>query len=129
MSEMRDPLGRVRGLGSARRGVEHWWAQRLTAAALVPLSLWFVGAIIGLAGADYQHVASWAGNLWNASLLLLLIGATLYHMALGLQVVVEDYLSEGIGRLVTLVALKAITLALGAVAVLSIARLVVGRFA
>jgi len=84
-------LGKVRGLGSAKEGVHHWWAQRLTALALVPLVLWFVASIAGLAGADIGPVRAWIAQPVTAILLLLLIAATFHHMQLGMQVVIEDY--------------------------------------
>lgn len=88
---LRTDLGKVRGLGSAKEGVQHWWAQRLTALALVPLTLWFVASIAGLAGSDIGPVRAWIGHPLSAILLLLLIAATFHHMQLGLQVVIEDY--------------------------------------
>ncbi len=87
---LRSDLGRVRGLGSAKEGVDHWWRQRLTAIALVPLGLWFVVGAIGLVGADYNAAADWVASPLNAVLLLLLILATFLHAELGLQVVIED---------------------------------------
>src|SRR4029077_16355347 len=88
---MRSPLGRAIGLGSAKEGVNHWWAQRVTALALVPLTLWFVIAVIGLIGADRQALGAWLHNPVAAMLMILLLVATFYHAALGLQVVIEDY--------------------------------------
>lgn len=85
------PLGRVRGLGSARDGTRHWWAQRLTAAALVPLSIWFVASLIFLTGADHTTVTAWLGSPVVAVLMVLLIVALFHHAQLGLQVVIEDY--------------------------------------
>jgi len=93
-SPMRSPLGRAIGLGSAKEGVEHWWAQRLTALALVPLTLWFVIAVIELAGADRALVVDWVRHPVPAVLLVLLLIATFYHGALGLQVVIEDYVES-----------------------------------
>ena len=84
-------LGKVRGLGSAKEGVHHWWAQRLTALALVPLVLWFVASIAGLAGAEIGLVRAWIAEPVTAVLLVLLIAATFHHMQLGMQVVIEDY--------------------------------------
>src|SRR6266705_5088580 len=95
---MRSPLSRAIGLGSAKEGVDHWWAQRVTALALVPLTLWFVIAIIELAGADRALFVDWVRQPLPAVLLVLLLIATFYHGALGLQVVIEDYVeSEGLG--------------------------------
>ena len=96
---MRSPLGRAIGLGSAKEGVEHWWVQRITAVALVPLSLWFVIAIIRLVGADIDTVGDWVGRPLPAILLVLLLIATFYHVALGLQVVIEDYVHAELTKL------------------------------
>jgi succinate dehydrogenase / fumarate reductase membrane anchor subunit len=88
---LRSPLGRAVGHGSAKDGVSHWWVQRLTAVALLPLTLWFVFALLGLPGLDYLTVRSWVGEGWNPVWLSLLIGALCWHSVLGVQVVVEDY--------------------------------------
>lgn len=88
---LRTDLGKVRGLGSAKEGTQHWWAQRVTAIALIPLILWFVASVVGLAGADIGPVRAWVAQPVTAILLVLLIGATFHHMQLGLQVVIEDY--------------------------------------
>jgi succinate dehydrogenase / fumarate reductase membrane anchor subunit len=89
---LRTPLAQVRGLGSAKEGVHHWWAQRLTAAALIPLTLWFVVSLLGIATADYAEAIAWVRSPLVTALLLLLIGITFHHAQLGLQVVLEDYL-------------------------------------
>src|SRR5260221_405922 len=88
--ELRTPLGRARGLGSAKEGVAHWWAQRTTAVALVPLTLWFVASVIGLIGADYATAVAWFKSPINATLMILLVVATFYHAALGVQVGDQD---------------------------------------
>src|SRR5262244_978776 len=98
-TRMRSPLGRAIGLGSAKEGVEHWWLQRITAVALVPLSLWFVIAIIRLVGADIDSVRDWVGNPLSAIGLVLLVIATFYHASLGLQVVIEDYVHKELTKL------------------------------
>ena len=87
------PLGRVRGLGSAKHGTEHFWHQRLTAAAMVPLTVWFVWMVARYAGAPHADVVAVLGHPINAALMLLFVVAGLYHMALGLRVVVEDYIT------------------------------------
>jgi len=91
-SPLRSPLGRAIGLGSAKEGVEHWWA-------LVPLALWFVIAVIELAGADRALFVDWVRHPLPAVLLILLLIATFYHGALGLQVVIEDYVENEAVRL------------------------------
>jgi len=103
---MRSPLGRAGGLGSAKEGVEHWWLQRITAVALVPLALWFVIAIIRLVGADIQNVRDWVGSPLPAILLVLLLIATFYHAALGLQVVIEDYVHTELTKLGLLIVVR-----------------------
>jgi succinate dehydrogenase / fumarate reductase, membrane anchor subunit len=121
---MRSPLGRAVGLGSAKEGVEHWWMQRITALALVPLTLWFVIAIIGLVGADLETVQNWVSRPLPAILLVLLLIATFYHMSLGLQVVVEDYLHGELAKLGLIAAIRLLCFAFavaGVFAVLSIA--------
>jgi succinate dehydrogenase / fumarate reductase membrane anchor subunit len=104
--QMRSPLGRVLGLGSAKEGVEHWWHQRTTALLLVPLTLWFVIAVIGLVGADRAAIVAWMHNPMAAMLMILLIAASFYHAALGLQVVIEDYIHGEVAKLVTLLAMR-----------------------
>ena len=91
MSQMRSPLGRVLGLGSAKEGVEHWWMQRLTAIAMVPLAIWFTTCALGMIGADRAAMVVWMHSPMAAVFAILLIVAAIYHLALGLQVVIEDY--------------------------------------
>jgi len=87
----RSPLGRVRGLGSAKDGTHHWWMQRVTAIALVPLGLWFAVKIVRLAHADWETAVTAFASPLVTALALILIGAGFYHLKLGLQVVIEDY--------------------------------------
>jgi succinate dehydrogenase / fumarate reductase membrane anchor subunit len=103
---MRSQLGRVRGLGAAGTGVAHWWAQRVTAIALLPLSLYFVASVLILSGASRAQMVGYMGEPWNAVLFLLLIGTLFYHLSLGLQVVVEDYVHKESSKLATLLILK-----------------------
>jgi succinate dehydrogenase / fumarate reductase membrane anchor subunit len=120
---MRTPLGRVRGLGSAKDGVHHWWIQRLTAVALVPLTLWFVASLIQLAGADHTLVSAWIAQPVVAVLLTLLFVSGFYHLALGLQVVIEDYVHEDPARIVSLVLVNFACWVLGAIAVFSVLKI------
>jgi succinate dehydrogenase / fumarate reductase, membrane anchor subunit len=114
---MRSEIGRVRGLGSAKTGVEHWWIQRLTAVALVPLCLWFVASLVSLAGADWETAYLWMGSPSGAVPMILLLVAGLWHTKLGLQVVIEDYVHhEGVKlALLMLVSLAVVALAVAGV--------------
>ena len=103
---MRSPLGRAIGLGSAKEGVAHWWRQRVSALALVPLTLWFVIAVIGLIGADHTAFVAWVRSPMPAVFLVLLLVATFYHTALGLQVVIEDYIHGEVARLAALLIMR-----------------------
>ena len=98
---MRSPLGRARGLGSARAGAAHWWAQRLTSIALVPLTLWFLCAVIRMIGATRDDVVFWMAGPLPIVLMIALVIATFHHLQLGLQVVIEDYVTQRLaaGRL------------------------------
>jgi succinate dehydrogenase / fumarate reductase membrane anchor subunit len=88
---MRTPLARATGLGSAKEGVGAWWAERVSAVALVPLALWFAASIIAHTGSDYATFIVWLRTPLAAILMILLLIAVFYHTALGLQVVIEDY--------------------------------------
>jgi succinate dehydrogenase / fumarate reductase membrane anchor subunit len=121
---MRSALGQVRHLGAAKEGVQHWWAQRLTALALVPLMIWFVASIAWLAGADHAGFVGWIARPYNALLMILLLAAGFHHAQLGLQVVIEDYVHGEGCKLAMIVVVKfaALLLALaGIFAVLKIA--------
>lgn len=104
---MRTQLGQVRGLGAAHGGTRHWWAQRLTAVALVPLVLWFIASILHLVATPRATVAHWMAHPVNAALLAALVIATFHHMQLGLQVVIEDYVHHDRARMALLLLVKA----------------------
>ena len=120
---MRSLLGRARGLGSAQSGVGHWWAQRMTAMALVLLSVWFILSAMHLAGQPSAVVLAWAGAPMTATLLLALVLATFHHMQLGLQVVIEDYVHANQARLATLLVMKAVVALLAIAAVIAVLKL------
>jgi succinate dehydrogenase / fumarate reductase membrane anchor subunit len=109
---MRSPLGRARGLGSAREGVEHWWMQRVTAVALIPLTLWFVASLIALTGSDYNAFIAWLRVPFIAILMVLFLIALFHHIALGLRVVVEDYVHSNRAKFPTMVAIRFVCFAL-----------------
>ena len=119
----RSPLGRARGVGSGRSGVHHWWAERVTSIALIPLTLWFVFSMVRLVGTTQPAVALWVGHPINAALLLALIAITFHHMQLGIQVVLEDYVPNP-KRMITFNLLnKAVALMLGLIAAISVLKL------
>jgi succinate dehydrogenase / fumarate reductase membrane anchor subunit len=120
---MRSPLGRVRGLGSAKSGLGHWWAQRLTAMALVPLSLWFIFSVLHLLGASQDDVVAWASGPVTIVLLIALVLATFHHLQLGLQVVIEDYIHNDGARLAALLAVKGAAVLLAMLCVVSVLKL------
>jgi succinate dehydrogenase / fumarate reductase membrane anchor subunit len=119
----RSQLGRVRGLGAAHAGVEHWWQERVSALALVPLTLWFVISVLSMLGADQPLTAAWIARPVNAALLLALIVMTFHHAALGLQVVYEDYIESAGPRTAAILATKGAALLLGLLASLAVLKL------
>jgi succinate dehydrogenase / fumarate reductase membrane anchor subunit len=122
MDDRRTPLARARGLGSAKDGVGHWWAQRLTAIALIPLVVWFAVSLVMLSGADYATARAWIGSPLVMVLLILVIGIGLHHGQLGLQVVLEDY-TDGAWRVVWIVLVKFIAAVFGLAAIVAILRI------
>jgi succinate dehydrogenase / fumarate reductase membrane anchor subunit len=120
---MRSPLGRARGLGAARAGSSHWWAQRVTALALVPLTLWFILSVIRLAGEPREAMSAWLAAPLPMVLMLALIVATFHHLQLGLQVVIEDYVPNEPVKMGALLLLKALCLLLALVCIVSVLKI------
>ncbi len=121
---LRSPLRRVLGLGSAKDGTGHWWAQRVSAVALVPLALWFLFALLALPALDYPVMHTWLARPTNAMLTVLLLAALGQHAYLGLTVVVEDYVHSSGLRILSLLLLRfafVLTGAAGLFAVLHVA--------
>jgi succinate dehydrogenase / fumarate reductase membrane anchor subunit len=120
-------LGRVKGLGSAKEGVAHWWAQRVSAIALVPLTIWFVAAIVAHVGADHQAMVSWLSSPLSLGLMVALVVATFYHVQLGLQHVIEDYVHRELCKIALLLAVNFACLALALSALVSLLVIAFGR--
>ena len=117
---MRSPLSRARGLGSAKSGTDHWWLQRLTALALIPLVIWFVVSMIIVTGADHAAAVAFISSPINAVLLILLIVATFHHGQLGLQVVIEDYIHTRWLEVGLIIAVKGAAIFLGVASVYAV---------
>ena len=124
MKSLRSPLGTVVGLGSAKSGVHHWWLQRLSSVALVPLPIWFTITVLSLPSLDHVTVIAWMAQSWTALLLVLLVLVATYHSQLGVRVVVEDYVHNTGSRtliLVLLTFLHAFLAVAGVFAILKVA--------
>ena len=124
--DMQSDLARARGLGSAKEGVGHWWAQRLTAVALVPLSLWFVISALNLGGLDLAGFKAWLNAPGNLLLMTLFIMVAFYHMQLGLQVVVEDYIHSEKAKVTLLVLNTLGTVFIGASCIIALLKVAFG---
>ena len=120
---LRSPLSRARGLGSAKHGVHHFWVQRLSAIALIPLSLWFVFSAAMFARGDYAAVRHWVAAPSVAVALVLFLGAATYHSALGVQVVIEDYVASDAGKLAVLILSKFAHLIVAAAGIFAVLRI------
>jgi len=123
-NSMRTPLAKVRGLGSAKSGVHHWWHQRLTAIAMVPLVLSALYLVLRIAGSDYEQAILLLQNPFNAAILLLLIITGFWHAMLGVQVVIEDYVGSDWGRITTIMMVKAVLILLATLSALSLFKIV-----
>ena len=113
------PIACARGLGSAKGGVEHWWAERVTAVALVPLTIWFAASIMAVAGSDHASLIEWLGSPLSS------VGMVLLLIALGLQVVIEDYVHSG-AKIALLVAVRLGCFALAIAGIVATLRITLG---
>jgi succinate dehydrogenase / fumarate reductase, membrane anchor subunit len=117
---LRSPLGKVLGRGSAGDGVSHWWVQRVTAVALLPLTVWFTWSILGLHIQSYDEMRGWLGQPWVAVLSILLVITLAWHSKLGIQVVIEDYVHGKTTKTVSLLLSTFIHIAAAVAAVFAI---------
>jgi succinate dehydrogenase / fumarate reductase, membrane anchor subunit len=120
---MRSPLGRARGLGAAKAGATHWWLQRLTSLALLPLTLWFLCAMVRMLGATRDDVVSWMAGPLPIVLMIALVIATFHHLQAGLQVVIEDYVQHDGLRIGSILLVKGLCVLLALACIVSALRL------
>jgi succinate dehydrogenase / fumarate reductase membrane anchor subunit len=122
---MPSPLNQAQGLGSARTGFGHWWTQRVTAVALIPLTLWIVASLVALAGSDYDTIIRWLRLPLTTILMVLLLIALFYHMSLGLKVVIEDYVHSDRAKIPAIVAIHLTCFALAVAGIFASLRVAV----
>ncbi len=123
---LRSPLGRVLGSGSANDGTEHWWAQRVTAVALLILGLWFLCSLLLLDGFAHATVSAWLGRPFTGVMMLLLCLTLAWHSYLGVQVVLEDYVHGPLIKVVSLLISRFMHAFVAIAAVLAILRISLG---
>ena len=123
---MRTPLARVRGLGSAKSGTGHFWHQRLTAIANIPLTIGFIAILMSLLGRGHAAVAQILGSPLVAIVMLLFIGSATYHMKLGMQVIIEDYVHDEKLKVAAIIANTFFAIAVAAITVFAILKLSFG---
>lgn len=126
MSDLRTPLKKVRGLGSAQDGTHHFWMQRVTALALIPLVLWFGLSVASLPNASYESVVAWLDSPFNVAMLISFLVAGFYHGALGMQVIIEDYISEEWVRIASIIAVQVVSFFLAALGVFAALKISLG---
>ena len=120
------PLAKARGLGSAKSGTHHWIAQRLTAIALIPLSIWFVFSLVCMTELSHQAAIEWIQSPLVAVFLLLFIIAMFHHAQLGIQVVIEDYIECNVVKITGLVLLKLVSFFAGLAAMIAVLKIYLG---
>jgi succinate dehydrogenase / fumarate reductase, membrane anchor subunit len=123
---MRTPLGRVRGHGSARSGTGHFWWQRVTSVALIPLTIGVIAIIFSLLGRNHAAVIQILGSPLVAIVMLLFIGTSAYHMKLGMQVIIEDYVHDEVPKLLLLIGNVFFAIAVGMAAVYAVLKISFG---
>ena len=117
---LRSALGRVKGLGPAGEGVEHWWTHRMSSLALVPLTVWLIASVVAMAGADYLEIRAWMSSPVVAGLLIFCVIVGFHHASMSLEVVLEDYVHNEPVKLAAIIAVKAVNTVLALIGVLAI---------
>ncbi len=120
---IRTPLGFVRGLGSAKDGTHHWWMQRVTSVALVPLVLWFVISLLSVSRVDYAVFQHWMSHPVNAGLMIALLATLFYHANLGMQVIYEDYVRPESKKFIAVLATQFVLFVLGAISIVAVLKI------
>lgn len=120
------PVGRVRGLGSAKSGAHHWWLERLTSISTLLLFIWFLVSLLRLPTLDFQTVNDWLSSPLSAVPMLLLIVSTFWHLKLGMQVVIEDYVHEEGWKLFSITLLNFLAIGAGALAFFAVLKIAFG---
>ncbi len=126
MSNMRSPLGKARGLGSSNEGVGHWWSQRLSSLALIPLTVWFAFSATGIFSGGYEAYQAWVSVPGNTTLLVLLIIVAFNHAQQGVQVVIEDYVHSECKKVGGIIAVKFACALFGTACILSVLKVAFG---
>jgi succinate dehydrogenase / fumarate reductase, membrane anchor subunit len=120
---IRTPLARARGLGAAKDGTHHWWMQRVTSVALVPLVLWFAISMLAYSRVDHATFQAWLGHPVNAGLMIALLAAMFYHAKLGAQVIIEDYVHPESAKIAALLVTQFLLFLLGAIAIVAVLKI------
>ena len=123
---LRSPVGRVLGLGSAKDGTSHWWAQRVSAVALIPLTLWFLLSLLALPALDYATVRAWLSVPLSGLLAVLLVAVLTYHSYLGTTVVIEDYVHSAGTKVLSLLLLRFLYVLVGGASIFAVLRIALG---
>ena len=126
MSDLRSPLAKVRGLGASGDATHHFWLQRLTAIALVPLVIWFAFSVSLLPEATHAGMVAWMKSPFNSTMLILLVVVGLHHGQLGMQVILEDYVSSHSKRMTAIIIIKFLSYFMMVAGVLSVLKLALG---